>query len=141
MAYFPADNRPDLLTAEYFPLRIRALCTSIAMCFHFANQYGNSRAVPVMLLPAGAGGISPSGTFWSFAVITVLGALWVWFFIPETAGRTLESMDRLFALPWYKIGRYGNKAAELEDAEQDEKTREAEQAEAGHLEKREDATP
>jgi len=125
-----------LLTAEYFPLRIRALCTSLAMCLHFANQYGNSRAVPVMLLPTRAGGISPAGTFWSFAVITVLGALWVWFFIPETAGRTLESMDRLFALPWYKIGRFGNKDAELQDASYEEKVREAEKAEVAHVEKR-----
>ena len=30
-----------LLTAELFPLRIRAVNTSIVMCFHFANQYGN----------------------------------------------------------------------------------------------------
>jgi len=131
-----------LLTAEYFPLQIRALCISIAMCFHFANQYGNSRAVPVMLLPAGAGGISPKGTFWSFACITLLGAFWVWFFIPETAGRSLESMDRLFELPWYKIGRYGNRDAERHDAAYEEKVSEAEKADAAHVEKkREDATP
>ena len=29
-----------LLTAELFPLRIRAVCTSIIMCAHFLNQYG-----------------------------------------------------------------------------------------------------
>lgn len=56
-----------LLTAELFPLRIRALATSWAMTLHFANQYGNSRAVPNMLLPVSSGGISPMGTFWSFA--------------------------------------------------------------------------
>lgn len=33
-----------LLTAELFPLRIRALATSMAMTLHFANQYGNARA-------------------------------------------------------------------------------------------------
>lgn len=33
-----------LLTAELFPLRIRALATSMAMTAHFANQYGNARA-------------------------------------------------------------------------------------------------
>ncbi|SPQ26683.1 2131fdd0-5df2-4738-b1f9-6a1f3a3f8192 [Thermothielavioides terrestris] len=105
-----------LLTAELFPLRIRAFCTSMAMTFHFANQYGNSRAVPPMLLSVADGGISPQGTFWFFAAVTLLGGLWVWFAVPETAGRSLESMDRLFSLPWYKIGRYGNEEAELEDA-------------------------
>ncbi|KAL2125966.1 hypothetical protein VTI74DRAFT_2058 [Chaetomium olivicolor] len=110
-----------LLTAELFPLRIRAFCTSLAMTFHFANQYGNSRAVPNMLLPASDGGISPQGTFWFFAAVTVLGGLWVWFAMPETAGRSLESMDRLFELPWHKIGRYGNQEAEVADAGEIEK--------------------
>jgi hypothetical protein len=110
-----------LLTAELFPLRIRALATSLAMTLHFANQYGNSRAVPNMLLPVSEGGINPKGTFWFFGVITLIGGVWVWFSIPETAGRSLESMDRLFELPWYKIGRYGNQDAEERDQVIDEK--------------------
>ncbi|KAK3331871.1 major facilitator superfamily transporter quinate [Cercophora scortea] len=122
-----------LLTAELFPLRIRAFCTSLAMTFHFANQYGNSRAVPNMLLPVANGGISAQGTFWCFAAVTLLGGAWVWFFIPETAGRSLESMDRLFSLPWYKIGRYGNRDADAQDRAFDEK--QAEAAVAVHLEK------
>lgn len=115
-----------LLTAELFPLRIRALSTSLAMTLHFANQYGNSRAVPNMLLPTADGGASPKGTFWFFAVVTIIGGVWVWFFIPETAGRTLESMDRLFSLPWYKIGRYGNIDADAQDLAHNEKQMEAE---------------
>ncbi|KAG6081090.1 hypothetical protein E4U15_003054 [Claviceps sp. LM218 group G6] len=110
-----------LLTAELFPLRIRALATSWAMTLHFANQYGNTRAVPNMLLPVGQGGISPQGTFWCFSAVTILGGFWVWLSVPETSGRSLESMDRLFDLPWYKIGLYGNKDADRQDVEQDEK--------------------
>uniref|UniRef100_A0A093V6M6 Quinate permease n=1 Tax=Talaromyces marneffei PM1 TaxID=1077442 RepID=A0A093V6M6_TALMA len=117
-----------LLTAELFPLRIRALCTSMAMTLHFANQYGNSRAVPNMLLPVSQGGIDPKGTFWCFAAITIIGGIWVWFSIPETAGRSLESMDRLFALPWHKIGRYGNKDAEEKDQSLDHKMEMVEQS-------------
>jgi hypothetical protein len=110
-----------LLTAELFPLRIRALATSWAMTLHFANQYGNSRAVPNMLLSRSLGGITPSGTFWSFAAITIIGGIWVWFFVPETAGRTLESMDRLFELPWYRIGLHGNTDADMRDQAYTEK--------------------
>jgi hypothetical protein len=122
-----------LLTAELFPLRIRAVCTSLVMCFHFANQYGNSRAVPNMLLPSGGGGMSPAGTFWFFAVVTVLGFFWVLVTVPETAGRDLESMDRLFSLPWYKIGLYGNREAEAQDAVLYEKREAMEQrVDAGH---------
>ncbi|KAG5985836.1 hypothetical protein E4U43_005852 [Claviceps pusilla] len=112
-----------LLTAELFPLRIRALATSWAMTLHFANQYGNTRAVPNMLLPVSAGGISPLGTFWCFAAVTIVGGLWVWFSVPETSGRSLESMDRLFDLPWYKIGLHGNEDAERQDVACDEKQR------------------
>lgn len=110
-----------LLTAELFPLRIRALATSLAMTLHFSNQYGNSRAVPNMLLSVEKGGIDPKGTFWCFGAVTLLGGLWVWFSIPETAGRSLESMDRLFELPWYKIGLHGNRDADQRDQAVDEK--------------------
>lgn len=110
-----------ILTAELFPLRIRAMATSWAMTLHFANQYGNSRAVPNMLLPLLAGGISPKGTFWCFGAVTLLGGLWVWLSVPETGGRSLESMDRLFELPWYSIGLHGNRHAEEQDRAHDEK--------------------
>lgn len=100
-----------LINAEIYPLRIRAVCSSLVMCFHFVNQYGNSRAVPSMLLPLAEGGLSPKGTFWLFAAVTVLGGVWAWFFIPETAQFSLEIMDELFKLPWYLIGREGKDAA------------------------------
>ncbi|KAK8080031.1 MFS quinate transporter [Apiospora hydei] len=101
-----------LLTAELFPLRIRAVSTSLAMTIHFANSYGNSRTLPHMLLSTDHGGLGPAGTFWFFAAVTIVGGVWVWISIPETAGRSLESMNKLFELPWYKIGRYGNADAD-----------------------------
>ncbi|KAJ5152573.1 uncharacterized protein N7482_009051 [Penicillium canariense] len=130
-----------LLTAELFPLRIRAFATSLAMTLHFANQYGNARAVPNMLLPVADGGISPKGTFWFFSVLTVIGGVWVWFTVPETAGRSLESMDRLFELPWYRIGLYGNRDADERDQVVDEKieTMMSQQGTAQHVE-RQDAS-
>ncbi|QPC77901.1 hypothetical protein HYE68_008653 [Fusarium pseudograminearum] len=123
-----------LLTAELFPLRIRALATSWAMTLHFANQYGNSRAVPNMLLPVAKGGISPKGTFWCFAAVTFVGGLWVYFSVPETSGRSLENMDELFELPWYKIGLHGNKHVEELDEARDEKKRYADEANATGIE-------
>lgn len=94
----------DLIGAEIFPLRVRSLANSLIMCIHFVNQYGSSKAVPLMLLP---GSLAPSGTFWFFSAVTWLGLVWVWFFLPETAGKSLESMDEKFSLPWYLIGRKG----------------------------------
>lgn len=95
-----------LIGAEIFPLRVRSLGTSMIMCVHFANQYGNSKAVPLMLLD-GPPGLSPKGTFWFFSAVTLLGLGFVWFFLPETAGKSLEGMDEMFNLPWHIIGRKG----------------------------------
>ena len=119
-----------LLTAELFPLRIRALAASMAMTLHFVNQYGNSRAVPNMLLADSQGGITPKGTFWFFAAVTIVGGLWVLVTVPETAGRSLESMDRLFELPWYKIGLFGNRDAEQRDLVSTEKAETVEETRA-----------
>ncbi|PBP18239.1 quinate permease [Diplocarpon rosae] len=95
-----------LIGAEIFPLRVRSLGTSMIMTFHFANQCGNSKAVPLMILD-GAPGLSPKGTFWFFAAVTLLGLGFAWFFLPETAGKSLEGMDEMFNLPWHVIGRRG----------------------------------
>ncbi|KAL3426753.1 MFS quinate transporter [Phlyctema vagabunda] len=93
-----------LIGAEIFPLRVRSLGTSMIMTFHFVNQYGNSKAVPLMLLETS---MKPQGTFWFFAIVTLLGLAFTWFFLPETAGKSLEGMDELFNLPWHLIGRKG----------------------------------
>lgn len=65
-----------------------------------------------MLLPKSVGGLGPASTFWLFTVITVIGGAWAWFFIPETAGRSLEGMDKLFTLRWWQIGRFGETDAD-----------------------------
>lgn len=106
-----------LLNSEIYPLRIRAMSSSMVMCFHFVNQYGNSRAVPSMLLEVHDGGLSPKGTFWLFSAITALGGLWAWFAIPETSGRSLEAMDNLFKLRWWQIGRFGQADAEAMESQ------------------------
>lgn len=115
-----------LLSSELFPLRIRAACSSMTMAMHFVGQYTTNKALPSMLLEDH--GLTPEGTFYFFGVLSIIGAVWVWFCVPEAAGRSLESIDRLFDLPWYKIGLYGNKFAEEFDREQE--ARENEKANA-----------
>ncbi|KAH6891740.1 MFS quinate transporter-like protein [Coprinopsis sp. MPI-PUGE-AT-0042] len=79
-----------LINSEIYPLRLRALGGSFAMTFHFVNQYGNSKAVPLMFLSMTTG-----GTMMFFATVTL------------TSGRSLEALDEMFNLPWYLIGRKG----------------------------------
>ncbi|KAK8092554.1 Major facilitator superfamily domain- general substrate transporter [Apiospora kogelbergensis] len=93
-----------LVNADIWPLRLRALGASLVMCIHFINQFGNTKAVPLMLLA-----MTPFGFFLFCSVICLMGLGWVWFFVPEMAGRSLESMDEIFALPWWQIGRHGHR--------------------------------
>ena len=67
------------------------------MTFH---QYGNSKAVPKMFLHLGN-----AGTMFFFSAVTFIGLVWVYFCLPELAGKSLESIDAIFELPWYMIGR------------------------------------
>ncbi|WP_164068988.1 sugar porter family MFS transporter, partial [Serratia marcescens] len=39
-----------LINAEMLPLRVRNIGTATIMAFHFANQYGNTKALPSMLI-------------------------------------------------------------------------------------------
>jgi alkylated DNA nucleotide flippase Atl1 len=91
-----------------------------------------------MLLSTTNGGLTPKGTFWFFAVVTIIGGLWVWFSVPETAGRTLESMDRLFQLPWYKVGLHGYQDAQERDevVSEKEKIAEGTHISAQHIEEK-----
>ena len=91
-----------LINSEIYPLRLRAIGGSFAMTFHFVNQYGNSKAVPLMFISMTTG-----GTMFFFAIVTLLGLAWAWFFLPELAGKSLEAVDKVFDLPWYLIGRKG----------------------------------
>ncbi|GME75521.1 unnamed protein product [Ambrosiozyma monospora] len=95
-----------LINSEVLPLRVRNLGSAIIMCFHFANQYANSKALPYMM-----SGMNTYGAFYFFVGVLALGLLFVWFFLPECSGRSLESMEELFNLPWYLIGRRGAELA------------------------------
>lgn len=118
-----------LVNAEIWPLRLRALGSSITMCLHFANQYGNTKAVPLMLLA-----MNSYGFFAFSAAVCFIGLVWVWAFVPEMAGRSLESTDELFSLPWYKVGRHGHKLAPDTEAIRDRKYDEKDGAEAREVE-------
>jgi hypothetical protein len=56
--------------------------------------------------------MTTGGTMLFFAVVTLIGLAWCWFFIPELAGKSLESVDKVFELPWYLIGRKGKELTE-----------------------------
>jgi hypothetical protein len=89
---------PYLLGSEVFPVRIRSLNVSILIAFHWAFYFSCSRAMPSLLV-----GLHQYGAFALFASICFVSLVFVYFALPETKGRSLESMDSLFERPWYTV--------------------------------------
>lgn len=89
---------PYLVSAEVFPIRIRSLNVSILMAFHWLFYFGCSRAMPSLLAAT-----KRYGAFVFFTSMCCMSLVYVYFALPETAGRSLESMDRLFERPWYTV--------------------------------------
>jgi hypothetical protein len=91
-----------LISSEMLPLRVRIVGSALIMAFHFCNRYDNTKAMPTMLLS-----LTSAGMFFFALDILVIGRFWSWFFLPNIAGRSLESMEEVFSLPWYLIRRRG----------------------------------
>ncbi|POY70395.1 hypothetical protein BMF94_6676 [Rhodotorula taiwanensis] len=94
-------SMPYLLTSEVFPTRIRSHCVSFMMALHWAQNFGNSRATPSLLVAG-----NRYGAFIFFAGICAISLVFVGFAMPETAGRSLEGMDKLFAVPLWRVHKY-----------------------------------
>lgn len=91
---------PYLVSSEVFPVRIRSFNVSILMAFHWAFYSGCSRAMPSLLAAT-----QRYGAFVFFASICCVSLIYVFSALSETAGRSLESMDRWFERPWYTVRR------------------------------------
>ncbi|KAF7188372.1 Quinate permease [Pseudocercospora fuligena] len=78
------------LVAEIFPLSIRSKGASFGASSNWVNNFAIAFFVPPMF-DAWAW-----GTYIFFAVFLAAGIVWVWFYVPETKGATLEDMDRVF---------------------------------------------
>ncbi|KAM0717577.1 hypothetical protein Q7P37_007429 [Cladosporium fusiforme] len=76
-----------LIPTEIFTVQTRTVGSALVMVVHFCSRYGVQKVVPLMLLPSSMG---PSGTFWFFSAITLIGLIWVWAWLPEAGSIPLE---------------------------------------------------
>ncbi|WP_455671989.1 D-xylose transporter XylE [Phocaeicola sp.] len=79
-----------VLIAEIFPNTIRGKAVAIAVAFQWIFNYLVSSTFPAMYE------FSPVFAYGLYGVICVLAALFVWKMVPETKGKTLEDMTRLW---------------------------------------------
>ncbi|GME46917.1 putative quinate permease protein [Neofusicoccum parvum] len=90
---------PYVVAAEIFPARIRSVCMAFCLFVNWIVDYGITKATPSMMTHLGY------GTFLLYAVLTYIGVVFVYFCMPELKGRSIESMDDLFAHPLWTMFR------------------------------------
>ncbi|KAJ5116765.1 hypothetical protein N7456_001113 [Penicillium angulare] len=79
-----------IVTSEVFPLSMRAKGVSIGGSSNWLNNFAVGTATSPFVEA------STLATFIFFGVVTTVGIFYVYFFVPETMGRTLEEMDEIF---------------------------------------------
>ncbi|OJJ59355.1 hypothetical protein ASPSYDRAFT_56960 [Aspergillus sydowii CBS 593.65] len=84
-----------IYVSEIPTARLRGLNVSFAAATQWLFNFVVARAVPNMLATVGANGY---GTYIIFACFCFSMFVFVWFFIPETKGLSLEKMDELFGI-------------------------------------------
>ncbi|HOV71885.1 MAG TPA: sugar porter family MFS transporter [Dysgonamonadaceae bacterium] len=77
--------------SEMYPTRIRGLAMSIATLSLWIGTYLIGQLTPWMLET-----LTPSGTFFLFAAMCIPYLLIVWKLMPETAGKSLEEIERFW---------------------------------------------
>jgi MFS family permease len=74
-----------------FPIEVRGLAMSIAGFSLWLGTYLIGQLTPWLLE-----NLSPMGTFFLFAIVCIPYMLIVWKLIPETAGKSLEEIERFW---------------------------------------------
>lgn len=80
-----------VLIAEIFPNRVRGLGVSVAVAALWASSFVLTYSFPVLNRMLGTG-----GTFSAYVAVCLLGAVFVYRFVPETKGRSLEALEKIF---------------------------------------------
>lgn len=91
-----------VILSEIFPNKIRSVAMSIAVAGQWLANYFVSQSFP-MIVESEANKLQINGGIWNnalpyflFSGFIVLIIVFVWKFIPETKGKTLEEMESLF---------------------------------------------
>ena len=82
---------PWVITSEIIPLEVRGVGVSIAT---FVNW--TSAAIVTGLFAEYVKLVKIWGAFWSFSIIMLMGFLFTLAFVPETKGKSLEEVEKLF---------------------------------------------
>ena len=79
-----------VLSSEIFPNTIRGKAVAIAVAFQWVFNYIVSSTFPPLYE------FSPMFAYSLYGIICVIAAIFVWRFVPETKGKSLEDMSKLW---------------------------------------------
>ncbi|MFD1816664.1 MFS transporter, SP family, arabinose:H+ symporter [Pseudarcicella hirudinis] len=90
IAFFALSLGPltFVVISEIFPNRTRGKAMSLSLFSLWIFVFIVSQSFPVMLNSLGS-----AYTFWCFMGMSILAGLFIYFFIPETKGKTLEEIE------------------------------------------------
>ncbi len=87
-----------VLLSEIFPNKIRGQAMAIAVAAQWIANYLVSWTFPMMDKSSALNEVFHHGfAYWIYALMALLSALFMWKFVPETKGLTLEQMNDLFS--------------------------------------------
>ncbi|PYH49628.1 putative MFS monosaccharide transporter [Aspergillus saccharolyticus JOP 1030-1] len=105
---------PWLYPAEISPLRTRSKANAVSTCSNWLFNFTVVMITPVMVSRIGW------GTYLFFAAWNAIFIPVIWFFYPETAGRSLEEIDLIFAKGYIENMSYVRAAKDLPKLTDDE---------------------
>ena len=86
-----------VLLSEIFPNRIRGRAMAVAVAAMWISNYFVSWTFPIMDKSSLLTDIFHHGfAYWIYGIMGILAALFVWKMVPETKGKTLEEMEKLW---------------------------------------------
>jgi len=90
-----------VLLSEIFPNQIRGKAMAVAVAAQWIANYLVSWSFPILDdNPYLVQHFKHGFAYWIYGVMSILAALFMWRFVPETKGRSLEQMQKL----WHKSG-------------------------------------
>lgn len=85
---------PRLIVAEMVPTRARSSINSMVNIIN-----GISGFIIIKTFPEFEELLTTYGTFWLYSCINAVGVLYVFFMVPETKGKELEEIEKIFKKP------------------------------------------